>query len=133
MSAAPKAFDLLYDNLSDHMRMQAAEIIKGPGTGERVGKRVVSIERLGSETLVLVDNSVRDVVVIDPFYRHSRCNRQLGGGEGKVVTTFSSCAATAPNASRAPTAGPKSIATTTARPGMRRAAARRRLLMNICM
>jgi hypothetical protein len=128
MSAAPKAFDLLYDNLSDHMRMQAAEIIKGPGTGERVGKRVVSIERLGSETLVLVDNSVRDVVVIDPFYR-----RQLGGGEGKVVTTFSSCAATAPNASRAPTAGPKSIATTTARPGMRRAAARRRLLMNICM
>src|SRR3984957_20230493 len=45
-----------------------------------------------------------------------------------IVTTLGSSAATAPNASNAPTTGPRSIATTTARPGVNRAAGRRWLI-----
>src|SRR5579863_5522241 len=76
---------LLDDDLSLHMRMQAAEIIESAGTGERKGVRIVSIERLRSEGLVLIDHIMRDVVVIDPFHRRSDRNRQLRWTEGEVV------------------------------------------------
>src|SRR3984957_20985251 len=76
---------LLDDNLSLHMRMQAAEVIVRAGTGERKGIRIVSVERLRSEGLVLVDHIMRNVVVIDPFHRRSDRNRQLRWTEGEVV------------------------------------------------
>src|SRR5712664_4093089 len=41
-----RSFD---DDISDHMRMQRIEVIEGAGAGERIGKRIVSIERLPPE------------------------------------------------------------------------------------
>src|ERR1700730_12828992 len=64
-----KDLQSLYDDFSDHVRMQTAEVIEGSGAGERVGIRIVSIERLRPERLVFVDHGMRDIVVIDPFYR----------------------------------------------------------------
>src|SRR6202020_2920223 len=75
----------LYDDFPDHMWMQAAEIFERAGTGEGVGKRVVSVERLRAEGLVLVDHIGGDVVVIDPLHCRSHGNRQFRGGEGEVV------------------------------------------------
>src|ERR1700686_4803589 len=48
-----RSFD---DDFSDHMRMQTAEIIESSGTSERKGIRVVSVERLRPEYLVLIDH-----------------------------------------------------------------------------
>src|SRR6266404_4567776 len=56
-----------YDDLCNHMRMQTAEIIESSGTSERKRIRVVSVERLRPEYLVLIDHRVRGVVVIDPL------------------------------------------------------------------
>src|SRR6266851_3259870 len=87
MFGTPRPKDLmsLDDDFSDHMRMQATEIVEGTGAGEREGKRIVSIERLRSEYLVLVDHRVRNVVVIDPLHRCSHGNRQFRGREGKIM------------------------------------------------
>src|SRR3954451_8791946 len=79
---ALQSFD---DNFSDHMRMQAAEIVEGAGAGEGIGKRIVRIQRLRAEYLVLVDYGMRDIVVIDPLYRRTRGNRQFRGREGEIV------------------------------------------------
>ncbi|MDB5603390.1 MAG: hypothetical protein JWP25_290, partial [Bradyrhizobium sp.] len=38
-----KDFRSLYDDLSDHVRMQTTEVIEGAGAGEREGIRVVGI------------------------------------------------------------------------------------------
>src|ERR1700681_352062 len=46
----------LHDDFSDHVRMQTTEVVEGAGAGERIGKRIVSIERLRPECLVLVDH-----------------------------------------------------------------------------
>lgn len=75
----------LDDDFSDHVRMQATEVFEGTGAGERERKRIVSIERLRSEYLVLVDHRMRDIVVIDPLHRRSHRNRQLRGREGEIV------------------------------------------------
>src|SRR6516164_10936437 len=72
--AAPESF---HDYFPCHMRMQAAEIIVGAGAGERKRKRVVSVQRLRPEGLVLVDHAVRDVVVIDELHRGPNGNREL--------------------------------------------------------
>src|SRR6266403_294342 len=45
----------LHDDFSDHMRMQATEVIEGARAGECIGKRIVGIERLRPERLVLTD------------------------------------------------------------------------------
>src|SRR5258708_21645210 len=34
----------IHDDFSDHMRMQSTEVVEGAGAGERIGKRIVSIE-----------------------------------------------------------------------------------------
>src|SRR5712671_1098679 len=73
------------------MRMQAAEIIERAGTGERKGIRIVSIERLRPEGLVLVDHRVRYVVMIDPLHRRSYRYRQLRWGKGEVVDRNDIC------------------------------------------
>src|SRR5216683_2321228 len=70
---------------SDHMRMQTTEIVEGAGAGERRGIRVVSVERLRPEYLVLIDHRVRNVVVIDPLHRRSHGNRQIRGREGEIM------------------------------------------------
>src|ERR1700686_3102250 len=46
----------LHDDFSDHMRVKRTEIVEGAGDGERMGKRIVGIERLRPERLVLVDH-----------------------------------------------------------------------------
>src|SRR6266851_8514223 len=77
-----RSFD---DDFSDHMRMQTTEIVEGAGAGERRGIRVVSVERLRPEYLVLIDHRVRNVVVIDPLHRRSHGNRQFRGREGEIM------------------------------------------------
>src|ERR1700731_4121052 len=46
----------LHNDFSDHLRMQSTEVIEGAGAGERIGKRIVSIERRRPEGLVLIDH-----------------------------------------------------------------------------
>src|SRR5882757_7772495 len=67
------------------MRMQTAEIVERAGAGERKRIRVVGVERLRPECLVLVGYRVRNVVVIDPLDRGSYRNRQLLGREREIV------------------------------------------------
>src|ERR1700730_224337 len=87
MFGPPRLKDLMSfdDDFSDHMRMQATEVVEGTGAGEREAKRTVSIRRLRSEYLVLVDHRMRDIVVIDPLHRRSHRNRQFRGREGEIV------------------------------------------------
>jgi hypothetical protein len=78
--------------------------------------------------LVFIHHHVRNVVVIDPLHRRSHGNRQFWGRKVKlwIVITFAvSCAATEAAANIAPTIGPISTATMTARLIANRAAARR--------
>src|ERR1700740_1487220 len=64
----------LHDDFSDHMRMESTEVVEGAGAGERIGKRIVSIERLRPECLVLVDHYMRDIVTVQPLHRRSHGN-----------------------------------------------------------
>src|SRR6202035_5237254 len=75
----------LHDDFPDHVRMQTTKVVEGAGAGERIGKRIVSIERLRPEHLVLVDHRMRYIVVVDPLHRRSRGNRQFLGSEREVV------------------------------------------------
>src|SRR6266404_890831 len=65
----------LHNDFSDHMRMQSTEVTEGADAGERIGKRIVSIERLRPEGLVLIDHQMRDIVMVDPLHRRSHGNR----------------------------------------------------------
>src|SRR3954453_7110609 len=81
-----KALQSFDDDFSNHVRMQPAEIVEGAGARERIGKRIISIERrLGPEYLVLVDHRMWDIVVIDPLHRRAHGNRQFRGREGEIV------------------------------------------------
>src|SRR5713101_4990606 len=79
---APRSF---HDDLPDHMRMQAAEIVERTGAGERKRIGVVGVERLRPEGRLLLDYRVRNVVVIDPLDRGSDSDRQFLGREGEIV------------------------------------------------
>jgi hypothetical protein len=127
MFGTPRLQDLmsLDDDFSDHMRMQATEVVEGTGAGEREGKRIVSIERLRSEYLVLVDHRMRDIVAPTATVSSGGVKLKLS----IVITLAASCAATAAAANIAPTIEPMSIATMTARLIANRAAARR---TNLC-
>jgi hypothetical protein len=87
MFGTPRFKDLrsFYDDFSDHMRMQTTEIVEGASAGERIGKRIVSIERLRPERFVLANYQMRDIVVVDPLHRRSHRNRQFPGREGKII------------------------------------------------
>src|SRR6266404_1740637 len=76
---------LLYDDLSDHVRMQTAEIVErtGASEGKRIG--VVGVERLRPKGRLLLDYRMRNVVVIDPLDRGSHGNRQFLGREREIV------------------------------------------------
>ena len=67
------------------MRMQTTEIIEGAGAGERKRIRVVGVERLRPKGGLLLDQRVRNVVVIDPLDRRSHSDRQFLGGEREIV------------------------------------------------
>src|ERR1700691_1859192 len=87
-SVAPRflnALSSLYDDLSHHLRMQPAEVAERAGTGERVGIRVVRIEWLRPEGLVIFDHGVGNVVVIDELDRRSHRDRQFPRPEREVV------------------------------------------------
>ena len=79
------ALQSLDGDFPNHMRMQAAEIVEGADAGERIGKCVVSIERLRPEYLVRIDHCMRYVVVIDSFDRRADGNRQFLRREREVV------------------------------------------------
>src|ERR1700730_10083324 len=83
MFGAPrlKALQSLDDDFSDHMRMQTTEIVEGAGVRERIGKRIVGIERLRPESLALIAHQMRDIVVVDPLHCRSHRNRQFQGRE----------------------------------------------------
>src|SRR5579862_3897857 len=87
MLDSPRPFTtcLFDDDLSLHVRMQAAKVVVGAGAGEREGIRILSIERLRPEDLVLVDHVVWDVVVVDPLHGRAHRDRQFRSGEGEVV------------------------------------------------
>jgi len=88
MSDAPrviKALQSFYDDFSNHVRMQAAEVIERAGTSERVGIRVVGIECLRPEGLFRFDHAVGNVVVIDELDRGSHRDRQLPRPEREIV------------------------------------------------
>src|SRR6266404_6562326 len=76
---------LLYDDLSDHVRMQTAEIVErtGASEGKRIG--VVGVERLRPKGRLLLDYRMRNVVVIDPLDRGSHSDRQFLGRKGEIV------------------------------------------------
>src|SRR6476619_5914510 len=79
---------------------------------------------------------MRDIVMVDPLHVVPTASVNSGGVKVKLsmVTTFvASCAATAPNASIAPTTGPKRIATTRARLTANRGATDRNWLIRIRM
>src|SRR3984957_4790159 len=80
-----KALQSFHDDFSDHVRMQTAEIIERTGRGERVGIRVVSVERLRAEGKFLLYHRVRNVVVIDELDRRSHSDRQFLRREREVV------------------------------------------------
>jgi hypothetical protein len=87
MFGTPRLKDLqsFDDDFSDHLRMQTAEILEGAGASERKGIRVVGVERVRSEYLVLINHQMRDIVVVDPLHRRSHRNRQFGGREGEII------------------------------------------------
>ena len=87
MFGTPRLKDLqsFDDDFSDHLRMQTAEILEGAGASERKGIRVVGVERVRSEYLVLIDHQMRDIVVVDPLHRRSHRNRQFRGREGEII------------------------------------------------
>ena len=88
----------LHDDFPCHLRMQAAEIIVAAGIGECEGKRVVSLQRLRPEGLVLVDDIVRNVVMIDPLDRRPCGNSQSGGPKVKLSIVTSGDFSDQPNA-----------------------------------
>ena len=53
------------------MRVQAAEIVERARRGERVGIRVIRVERFRPEDLVGLDHGMGNVVVVDEFDRRS--------------------------------------------------------------
>src|SRR5271167_1988596 len=57
-SPRPLKMCLLDDDLPLHVRMQAAEVVVGAGAGEGEGVRIVGVQRLRPEELVLVDDVV---------------------------------------------------------------------------
>src|SRR6266576_5632905 len=71
------ALQSLCDDLPGHMRMQTAEIVERAGASERKGIRVVGVEHLRPKGRLLLDDRVRNVVVIDPLDRGSHSNRQF--------------------------------------------------------
>src|SRR4029077_18692452 len=75
----------LHDDFPCHLRMQAAEIIVGAGIGECEGKRVVILKRRRPAALVLVDDIVRNVVMIVPLDRRPCGNSQSRRTEGEVI------------------------------------------------
>src|SRR5579863_8588913 len=67
------------------MRVQTTEIIERAGSGERVGIRIVSVERLRTEGQFLVHHRVGNVVVVDELDRRSHRDRQFLWREREVV------------------------------------------------
>src|SRR5579871_3830525 len=65
--------------------MQAAEIVERSGLREGEGKGVVGIKWLRPEGLVLVDDVVRDIVVVDPLDRRTDRYRQRFWPEQEVL------------------------------------------------
>src|ERR1700736_854848 len=74
-----------YDDFPNHMRMQTTEIIEGAGAGERKRIRVVGVERLRPKGGLLLDQRVRNVVVIDPLDRRSHSDRQFLRREREIL------------------------------------------------
>src|SRR5438270_1416472 len=66
-TAVPNDLRSFDDHFSNHVRMQAAEVVELAGAGERIGVRVVGIERLRSKRYVLLHYGVRNIIVIDPL------------------------------------------------------------------
>jgi hypothetical protein len=60
---------LFDDDLSDHVRVDAAEVWVLTGCGEREGEFVVGVEGSGLESVTGVDDRVRHIIVIDPSDR----------------------------------------------------------------
>src|SRR3977135_1923849 len=77
-----RSFD---DDFSNHVRMQAAEVVELAGAGERKRIRVVSIERLRSKARLLLHHRVRNVVVVDPLHGRPHSHRQFLGREREIV------------------------------------------------
>ena len=73
------------DHLSVHMRVQAADIVVGARRIELAGKALVGIQRMRLHLQIGADDTVRDVVVIDPCYRCAGFHLQRCRRKGEVV------------------------------------------------
>src|SRR6478609_5284178 len=79
------ALPLLHHNLAGHLGMDRAEVGISAWLGKSVGKRIIRIERLGLETLVVANNVVWDIVLVDPADRAAHRHRQRIRRKNKIV------------------------------------------------